>query len=154
MVCSEFNGGETRRTRHLTAQAILSRVDRSGPRLSASLAHPRIAGHDAIAGDTNLESPPTSPDRSPRSTPIPGGAITFPAGALFGSLPIVDSTAGCRIIQSWFWPQPGSNNASNPNANARLSNSDRLPSGFEVWGKSADCPVYSISAGSSRDLRD
>ena len=28
----------------------------------------------------------------PRSTPMPGGGITLPAGALFGSCPIVDST--------------------------------------------------------------
>src|SRR5437016_3720106 len=44
---------------------------------------------------------------SERSTPIPAGPITLPAGILFGSLPMVDSTAGCRCSHSALWAQPG-----------------------------------------------
>ena len=62
----------------------------------------------------------------PKSTPIPGGEITFPAGALLGSLPIVDSTPGFRIIQSWS-AHPDSERTTTPSATARLINLDLLP---------------------------
>ena len=64
-------------------------------------------------------APGSSSDRAPRSTPIPGGGITFPAGALFGSLPIVDSTAGFQIIQSRS-AQPESNAVNSAIATVRL----------------------------------
>jgi hypothetical protein len=46
-----------------------------------------------------------------RSTPMPRGPDTVPAGASFGSLPIVDSTAGCRCIHAASCAQPGRTNA-------------------------------------------
>jgi hypothetical protein len=78
-------------------------------------------------------------EKYPRSTPMPGGGITFPAGALLGSLPIVDCTAGFRIIQSWS-AHPESDSTNAPIANERLINFDLLPSGYEHWGNLIDYP--------------
>lgn len=51
---------------------------------------------------------------------MPRGGETLPAGASFGSLPIVDSTAGWRCIHSASCAQPGEMNARIAIANARL----------------------------------
>src|SRR6516225_9827777 len=59
-------------------------------------------------------------DASVRSTPMPRGPETVPAGASLGWLPIVDSTAGCRCIHSASCAQPGRRNARIAIANVRL----------------------------------
>ncbi len=51
---------------------------------------------------------------------MPLGPETVPAGASFGSLPIVDSTAGCQCIHPASCAQPGRTNARIATANARL----------------------------------
>ena len=71
--------------------------------LTPPTARPQIrwtAKPEINISESNSERPETSREPSPRTTPIPGGGMTLPGGNLLGSLPIVDSTPGCRMSQS------------------------------------------------------
>ena len=80
-------------------------------------------------------------DAPVRSTPMPRGGDTVPAGASFGSLPIVDSTAGCRCIHSASCAQPGRTNTRIAIANVRLV---IISLTSDAGAGDADYPDYSI----------